>query len=231
MRKQIIYDLPTRIFHWLFSALFVVAFFIAETVDDDNPTFSVHMLTGLMLGGLVLLRILWGLVGSRYARFSSFALRPVELTEYIKGILTGSKKRWTGHNPASSWAALAMLGLALMLAITGILMTSGYKETFEDAHELFANAFLVTVLLHIAGVLLHTFRHQDSIALSMVHGNKEVSENTPVEVTQRPIVALTLIVFMAMFAGYIFKNYNTTTSELNLFGKTLVLGEDEKKDD
>ena len=115
MRKQLIYDLPTRIFHWAFAGLFVFAFFIAKTVDDENPVFSYHMLAGLMLGGLVTLRIIWGFLGTNYARFSSFALHPKDLIQYLTGILSGNKKRWAGHNPTSSWAALIMMASALML--------------------------------------------------------------------------------------------------------------------
>lgn len=231
MRKQLIYDLPTRIFHWGFAGLFVFAFFIAKTVDDENPVFSYHMLAGLMLGGLVTLRIIWGLFGTKYARFSSFALHPKDLIQYLKGILGGNKKRWPGHNPASSWAALIMMGSAMMLALSGILMTTGYKESFEDIHELFANAFLVTVLLHIAGVVLHALRHQDGIALTMINGKKEeIKENSEIS-GHKPVAALLLIVLMGAFGGYLAKNYNTSTNQLNFFGRSLSLGEDEKEDE
>lgn len=229
MKKQLIYDLPTRIFHWTFAGLFIFAFFIAKTIDDENPVFSYHMLAGLMLGGLVALRLIWGVVGTRYARFSSFALRPTDLIEYTKGILTGDKKRWIGHNPASSWAALIMFGSAAMLAVTGVLMSSGAKETYEDAHELFANAFLITVLLHIAGVLLHSFRHQDGIFLTMLHGKKEQTKEGAEITGHRPVAALLLLVLMGTFASYLAKNYNTKTQELNFFGKTLTLGESKKE--
>ena len=231
MRKQLIYDLPTRIFHWAFAGLFIFAFFIAKIVDDENPTFSYHMLAGLMLGGLVLLRIIWGFIGTRYARFSSFALHPKDLSQYIQGILKGDKKRWTGHNPASSWAALIMMVSALMLALSGILMTSGYKESFEDIHELFANAFLVTVLLHIAGVLLHALRHQDGIALTMLHGKKEESQGHNEIPGHKTIAALLLIVLMGGFGSYLLKNYNTSTKQLNFFGRSLSLGENERENE
>lgn len=230
MRKQLIYDLPTRIFHWDFAGLFVFAFFIAKTVDDENPVFSYHMLAGLMLGGLVTLRLIWGFLGTNYARFSSFMLRPKDLIQYLKGILSGNKKRWPGHNPASSWAALIMMGSAMMLALSGILMTTGYKESFEDIHELFANAFLVTVLLHIAGVVLHALRHQDGIALAMVHGKKEEAEGHAEIAGHKPVAALLLIVLMGAFGGYLAKNYNTSTNQLNFFGKSLSLGEIENED-
>ncbi len=231
MHKKLIYDLPTRIFHWGFAGLFVAAFFIAKTMDDENPTFSYHMLAGLMLAGLVILRLIWGVIGTRYARFSSFALNPIDLIEYGKGIFTGNKKRWPGLNPASSYATIIMLGSSLVLAITGYLMATGSKEAFEDIHELFANVFLVTVLLHVAGVLFHSFRHQDGIALAMVHGKKDEDEPHSEPVGQKPIIALLLIVLMATFGGYLVKNYNTSTRELNFFGKTLSLGEKEDENE
>lgn len=226
MNKHLIYDLPTRIFHWIFAALFVATFYIAKSIDDDSPVFSYHMLAGLMLAGLVALRIIWGFIGSRYARFTSFALNPRDLGDYIKGILTGDKKRWSGHNPASSWASIVMMVSAIMLATTGILMTSGDKETYEDIHELFANAFLITTLLHIAGVLLHSLKHQDGIALAMVHGKKEILRNEVEVVRQRPIVALVFVLLIGAFANHLYTNYNTQTQSLKFFGKNLTLGEE-----
>lgn len=225
MSKKLIYDLPTRLFHWSFAGLFIFAFVIAKTVDDESPTFSYHMLAGLLLGGLVALRLIWGLIGSKYARFSTFALRPIDLVSYLKGILTGNKKLWAGHNPASSWAALVMMGSAVMLAVTGYFMTTGYKEEFEDAHELFANAFLVTALLHTAGVIIHSLRHQDGIALSMVHGKKSGTNEDAIS-GQRPVVALLLVILMTGFGSYLYKNYNSDNQELTLLGKTLHFGED-----
>ena len=229
MRKPLVYDLPTRLFHWTFSSLFIVAFFIAKTMDDDQPTFSYHMLAGLMLGGLVVLRLIWGFVGTKYARFSSFALHPYDLIAYGKGILTGEKKQWDGHNPASSWTTLIMLGCAISLAVTGVLMTSGYKETYEEIHELFANAFLITVLLHIAGVALHALRHQDGIALTMVHGKKLDLKNQIEPVGHKALSGVLLILLIIGFGSYLFKNFNTVSGELNFFGKTLQLGESQNE--
>lgn len=230
MKKQLVYDLPTRIFHWLFAGLFIAAFLIAKTIDDDSPVFSYHMLAGLMLGFLVILRLVWGLFGSKYAKFSSFALHPGELLSYFKGIVSGDKKKWPGHNPASSWAALAMMGFALGLGITGYLMASGQKESFEDLHELLANGFLVVVLLHIAGVLLHALRHRDGIALSMIHGQKnQVTPEAGISSTGTG-VALLLIVLLSAFSMYLAKNFNSQTRILNFFGTSLELGESEENE-
>ena len=92
MKRQLVYDLPTRLFHWLFAGLFLTAFVIAKTIDDDSSWFSFHSLAGLTLGFLVILRIVWGIFGTQHARFSNFALNPKDLLAYFKGILSGEKK-------------------------------------------------------------------------------------------------------------------------------------------
>ena len=227
MRNQLVYDLPLRLFHWLFAALFVVAFLIAKTVDDESAVFSYHMLAGLLLGFIVCLRLIWGVVGTRHARFSGFALHPQDLLKYLKGIVSGDQKRWSGHNPASSWAAILMFALALGLGLTGYLMASGQKETFEDVHEVLANGFLVVVLLHIAGVVLHALRHQDGIALSMVDGAKEDLGTAGAIQSSRPMVALIFVALVAGFGAYLAKNFNRQNQTLHFFGQQLQLGENE----
>lgn len=228
MTKKLIYDLPTRTFHWLFAGLFVTAFIIAKTVDDESPVFTFHMIAGLILGGLVLLRLIWGFIGTPYARFSSFALHPKELVQYVKEILSGSRKLWSGHNPASSWATLTMLTSALMLALTGILMTTGNKETFEDAHEFFSQVFFLTVILHIAGLFFHSLRHHDGMALSMFHGKKEETKGMQEIENGKPYYAIGLVILIGFYSLYLFKNYNSKEMTLIFFGKTLTLGENEE---
>lgn len=226
MKKQLVYDYPTRIFHWLFAALFLTAFAIAKTIDDDSPIFSFHSIAGLTLGFVVLLRIVWGFVGSRHARFSNFALKPQELIQYFWGILRGDKKKWAGHNPASSWAAIVMMLLALGLGLTGYLMTSGPdKEIYEDVHELMANGFMVVVLLHVAGIALHTVRHQELIGLSMVDGRKnDVSESDQIT-SARPGVAILFVALVLVFGSHLYKNFDAQTGKLNFFGTSLAIGE------
>lgn len=231
MRQHLVYDLPTRLFHWLFAGLFLTGFIIAKTVDDESPWFNYHSLAGLTLGFLVLLRILWGLFGTKHARFTGFALKPVELFSYFKGILTGNKKRWAGHNPASSWAGLTMMFFALGLAVTGYLMTSGpNKESFEDAHELFANGFIIVVILHIAGIALHTIRHQEMIGLSMIDGKKEdIAMDQTIPSSKTPFGIL-LVGLVVAFGLHIFKNYDGQTRSLKFFGTTLQLSENEENE-
>ncbi len=231
MRTTLVYDLPTRLFHGLFSGLFLLSFVIAKTVDDESQIFSYHMLSGLLLGGLVLWRLSWGFLGSKYARFIHFDLNPLHLKDYFLGILSGSQKRWVGHNPASSWAAMIMLFLGAGLAFSGYLMSTGSKQAFEDIHEFMANTFIVVVILHVAGVLLHSIRHQDAIALSMVDGRKETSESGGAISSSRPFAAILLVALVTAAGLFLFKNFDSQTRTLNAFGQVLQLGEGESVGD
>lgn len=225
MKKQMVYDWPTRIFHWSFATLFIFTFVVAKTVDDDSVVFTFHMLAGMSLGFLVLLRLLWGLVGTRYARLSSFDLNPNSLVDYFRGILTGQKKIWAGHNPASSWAALVMMALALGLAITGALMTQGYQESLEDLHELLANAFLITALSHLAGLALHVVRHQDALPFSMISGQKQGIEPHQGISKTRPFWGVVAIVLILSFGTLLVRNFDAQNQTLNFLGKSWQLGE------
>lgn len=206
----------------------MTAFIIVKTFDDDSPVYVYHMLAGMSLSFLVLLRILWGVVGTKHAKFSGFTLNPLELIAYLKGILTGNKKRWAGHNPASSWAGIFMMLMALGLGITGYLMTSGAdKETFEDVHELFADGFIILVILHVVGIAVHTIRHHEMIGLSMVDGKKVDVPAEQVIPSSRPAFGILLIACMIAFGLYLNKNFDSSSSTLQFFGTTLQLGESE----
>jgi cytochrome b len=231
MRKNLVYDLPTRLFHWLFAGLFLTSFIIAKTIDDDSPWFSYHSLLGLTLGFLVILRIAWGIFGTKHARFLNFDLKPMDLIGYIKGIFAGEKKRWAGHNPASSWAAIIMIIMALGLTVTGYLMTSGAdKETYEDVHELLANGFIIVVILHVAGIILHTIRHKEMIGISMIDGKKAnvtIDQTIP---SSRPAFGILTIALVVAFGLHLFKNYNGQTRSLQFFGTKLQLSEVEENE-
>ncbi len=228
MHKEKVYDLPTRLFHWIFAALFLGAFAIAKLADDEAPWFSHHMLLGMILFATTMLRIAWGLAGSRYARFSSFPLNPLRLIEYFRELVSSNGRAYFAHNPASAWAAVVMMGLALGLGATGYLMASGQKEAFEDIHELLANAFAFVAVAHVAGVALHSLRHKDGLALSMIHGKKANDEGTPPIVRSYRLVAAGMAGLIGLFAFHVYRNYDAAKATTTVFGVKLHLGENER---
>lgn len=228
MRRVMVYDLPTRVFHVLFAAFFITAFAISNLVDDDSARFALHMLAGLGMVFVVVLRLIWSLVGTRHARLGDLDLRPAQLLGYFKGMFSGGGRRWAGHNPASSWAAAAMVTLALGLGTTGLLMaTGGENDALKEVHELMANALLVIALLHIAGVVVHMLRHRDHLAASMVTGRKQDLGDDEPSVRAMPLAGVAFVALTVLFMGYLLQSYDAQARTLGLFGTTLQLGEAE----
>ena len=226
MKSTQVYDLPTRLFHVLFALSFVSAFFISNVFDDDSPVFPYHMMIGLTMGLMVVLRIVWGILGSRYARFSSFALNPLSLVEYGRSLLSDKTKRYLGHNPASSWAALAMIVFSLGLGLTGTLMAKGTgNKSLKEVHELLANGFLIIAIAHVIGVIFHHYKHRDGIGMSMVHGHKEPVEGGSGIGSSYRLAALIFLLVLAAFSINLYQKYEPKIRALNLFGTTLQLGE------
>ena len=227
VKKSQVYDLPTRLFHFLFAGLFVAAFAIANLTDDESPRFSLHMLFGLTLFVTTLLRVIWGFVGSRYARFTSFPLHPRRLVEYFREVLSSAPSRNFAHNPASAWAAVLMMSLAIGLGTTGYLMGNGGGESLKDLHELMANAFALVAVAHVAGVVMHSRRHRDGIAFSMLHGQKTHVEGARPITSSHRWVATGMLLVIGLFAGSIFTNYNAEAGTTSVWGLPIQLGESE----
>jgi cytochrome b len=230
MQKVAVYDLPTRAFHLLFGVLFVSSFSIGKFIDDDSKLYAYHMLSGMTMLFIALLRVIWGLVGTKYAKFSSFQLSPSALISYFVSLLGTKTKRELGHNPASSYAAIGMMLLTLFLVLTGLLMVNRVaKEFFEEVHELFAFGFLLIVILHIAGVLFHQLRHKDGMMFSIFTGKKDRVEGQAPISKQAPVVLIIFLLFTFTFAANLFSSYDSKLGRLNLFGSQLQLGEVENE--
>ncbi|MBT3980673.1 MAG: cytochrome b [Bacteriovoracaceae bacterium] len=228
MNKKNAFDLPTRVFHWVFAILFVAAFTIANTIDDDSKWYTLHSLSGIMMVFLIFLRGIWGFVGSKYARFSSFKLNPSDLIKYLKSIFSSKTKRDLGHNPASSYAAILMFIFTIGLGATGILMSKGInKHFFEEVHELCANGFIFTVIAHIVGVVFHQVKHKDGLAFAMTSGKKEEVDGQQEIASNHPFIAIVFIGLFTSFGIYLNNNFERDTQKLNLFGSSIELGEDE----
>lgn len=172
--RPLVWDLPTRLFHWTFAGLFATAFLVALLSSEHSRVFLLHMLAGLAMAFAVLLRIGWGLVGSRPSRFSAFLYRPMDLARYLRAAFEGRDQPTPGHNPAASYAVYAMLLLPLGLVATGLLKTSGW-DWAEEVHGALAYGLLAVVVLHLAGLVWHSRRHRDRIALAMVDGRRSVT--------------------------------------------------------
>jgi len=167
--KILVWDLPTRLFHWLLAASFIGAFLTAESEYWRD----IHVALGYTVLGLIGFRLLWGIVGSRYARFGSFAFGPSQVLAYLKSLLSARPQHYIGHNPAGSWVIYGLLLLGLVAGASGYATYSELGgEWLEELHEGAANAMLMLVGVHVAGVLVSSLLHRENLVRSMIDGYK-----------------------------------------------------------
>lgn len=223
--RVLVWDLPTRFLHWLLAASFLGAFAVAHLADEHGPVFAVHMLLGALAALAVMLRAVWGFVGSRYARFGSFAFGPRDVIRHLRGAFGRGGERFPGHNPANAWAAYAMLALTLGLALTGALMSRG-GHAVKEAHEVLANAMIAVVGAHVAGLVLHTLRRRENLALGMIDGKKAAEPREAIP-SRHPVAALVFVGATCAWTAMLVRGYDAQSQSVRLpgIGSTIQLGE------
>lgn len=193
--RVLVWDVPTRLFHWLLAGSFAGAFLTAESERWRD----VHVTLGYTFAGLIAFRLLWGLVGSRYARFRSFLFASRELWAYLRSLPTRAPRRYLGHNPAAGLAIVALLALGLGVAATGYATFNDLGgEAIEELHEGLAFAMLAVVAVHVAGVLLGSVQHRENLVMAMITGRKRGRSGDGIR-RQHAWVALFLAVAVAAF--------------------------------
>jgi len=191
-----VWDIAVRIFHWSLVAAFVIAYLSGEELE------RLHEIAGYVVLGLVAFRIVWGLIGPKYARFSNFIYGPAKAIEYLKGMLAGRPEHYVGHNPAGGYMIVMLLVGLLLTGWSGIeaqepaaggiasssVISMAYAdgweehehgegregdEFWEEIHEFFANFMLLLIAVHLGGVFVGSLVHRENLVRAMVTGYKE----------------------------------------------------------
>lgn len=167
--RILVWDLPVRLFHWMLAISFAGAWVTA----DSERWRDIHILLGYTAGVLVALRVVWGLVGTRHARFASFVRGPRRVIAYLRSLVSDRPEHATGHNPAGAWAIVALLVLTLAIVATGLIVEADAGPgNLDDVHEALATAMLVVVGIHVAGVVLGSLVHRENLVRAMITGRK-----------------------------------------------------------
>ncbi len=172
-----VWDPVVRILHWM------LAISIAAAWITRHGYGVWHEWIGFASLLIVILRILWGWFGSRYARFNQFVRTPTATLQYAGLMLRHREPRHIGHNPLGGWMILALLTVAAFSALSGWLyITDAYwgAEWLENLHEALAIFLLVLVALHVAGVVAASLRHRENLVAAMIHGRKRPVETNDV---------------------------------------------------
>ena len=197
--RTLVWDLPVRVFHWTLVLSFIGAYLTGESERWRD----VHVLLGYTAGALVVFRVIWGLVGTRYARFAGFLYRPTEVVAYVRSLLARRPQHFVGHNPAGAIAILALLALLFATVLSGwaVFVEIG-PHWLEGVHEVVSNVALTLVGVHVAGVILSSWLHRENLVGAMITGYK-VADAPPASGRQLTVAVLLLAVVAGFWIGYI----------------------------
>ena len=168
-----VWDPLVRIFHWSLVGLFAFAF-----VTGDEWT-GPHELAGYAIAALVALRIIWGLFGSRHARFSSFVARPSKVAGFLSDTARLKATRHLGHNPAGGAMVIVLLIAITVIAASGYMMTTDRfwgVDWVQGLHEVSVYGTLGLIALHVGGVLLASIEHGENLVVAMITGRKRAPD-------------------------------------------------------
>ena len=179
--RALIWDLPLRLFHWALAALFVTSWITAEAGIEWADA---HLYSGYGALGLLTFRILWGLVGTRYARFLQFIKGPHAVAAGLKTFAQSMAPTEPGHSAIGGWASVLLMALMFCQAASGLFITddilfsgpynSAVSSQTADAlarfHHINFNVLSTAVFAHLAVILWYRLRKKHNLVLPMITG-------------------------------------------------------------
>lgn len=182
MKRVLVWDLPTRLFHWLLAAAVAGA---VATAQLGGNLMIWHGRLGVAVVGLLSFRLAWGLVGSTYARFAQFLPSPETVFAYLKGEWKG-----LGHNPLGALSVLALLGVLALQALTGLfanddiafngplfaLVDKDLSDRLTGIHHLAADLLYILVALHLGAIMFYAHVRKNNLVRPMIVGWKHATE-------------------------------------------------------
>lgn len=222
--RVLVWDAPVRVFHWMMVLVFAGAWLTAES----ERWRLAHVTLGYTMAGLVVFRLLWGVFGTRHARFTQFVRGPAAVGGYLKSLLRGRPEHHAGHNPAGALAIVALLLLAVAVPATGwALFNDMGGEWLEDVHEGVANAMLALVAVHVAAVAISSWLHRENLVSAMVTGRKTAPREEAIRGAWRSVAALMLVAVL----GFWWLQWQTAPGEGLLAGGQQAWSKMEHDDD
>jgi cytochrome b len=175
-----VWDAFLRLFHWGLVLAFALAYMSAE------EHYGLHVWSGYAVLALIALRLLWGFVGTRHARFADFVAGPRRVSGYARAMLRGTPPRSTGHNPLGGWMVLALLADLSIIALSGVALDAAenragplggtrlflYGDLIKHTHEITTDLGLGLIALHMLGVAGSSWLHRENLVGAMITGRK-----------------------------------------------------------
>jgi len=165
-----VWDRFVRTFHWTLVLCVLSNYFV---MDDGKV---IHQWTGYLAFSLVVMRIIWGFIGTKHARFSDFLPTPFRVIQHVKALKSGTHDEHVGHNPLGALMMLSLIAIVLGLGLTGWMQTlDAYwgEEWLQDIHELLANCLITFAALHATAAIVMGRIERTRLIKAMFTGRKE----------------------------------------------------------
>lgn len=175
-----VWDPLVRLLHWTLLGAVTTAW--CSTLHIGIPS-RWHEPAGYTALACLALRLIWGVVGSRHARFGDFVCAPRPTSRYAAQVLRGRARRYLGHNPLGGWMVLALLACIAALTTSGWLQTTDRywgSEALETVHTTLAWSLLGLVALHVTGVVFTSHAHRENLVRAMITGRKPAASGDDV---------------------------------------------------
>ena len=231
--EVLVWDLPTRIFHWALVLFVCVNLFLVD--PEGGLTTIVHFVSGFIIAGLLLFRVVWGFVGSLHSRFADFIYRPKSTIEYARLLFRRRPPRMLGHNPLGGWMIIALLGVLVAMVGTGLFsssrraagplahyLTAAQSANARLAHSIFSNVLIALIIGHLAGIAFDWLITREYLVRAMFSGRKAVEQNAGA--ASKEIAPIWRAIVIALVASVIVvvltatTDYTATRETLNAIG-------------
>lgn len=213
LQRVRVWDLPTRLFHWVLAGAIVGSVITAKV--GGNATVW-HFRLGYLVFALLAFRLLWGLVGGRWSRFASFVFAPASLLAYLRGD-TGAEGRFgVGHSPLGALSVFALLGVLALQVATGLVaddeiaytgplnrFVAGATVSLATGwHKGWGQGLVIGLaLLHVAAVLFYLWGRHSNLIQPMLSGDKDLPAGTPASTDSAGSRLLAAVLLAACAAG------------------------------
>lgn len=212
MKQVKVWDLATRLFHWLLVLLVIAAWLTIE-----NRMIEAHEFIGHSIFALLIFRVMWGVIGSTTARFSHFVKPPFKALSYLKKSLALQSNYSTGHNPAGGWMVIIMLIFFGFQTISGMFanndlgfsgalsdsVSKSISDTMTQLHALNFNILLALIWLHLVAVFFYVLVKKTNLVQAMLSGNKPKNQTKVNDsLTFVPLFRALATLAIALAVGY-----------------------------
>jgi len=215
-KQDLIWDLPLRLFHWLFAISILASWYTSE---QEGEMIELHMQLGYFILGLVIFRLIWGFAGTKHSRFSEFFPTPSKIINYLRESETDHQIKYAGHNPLGSLMVFLMILLIVLQAVSGLfinddifssgpyygILSAEMEKTMTFIHHNTFNVMIGAIVMHVLAIVYYRLKMKTDLVTPMITGKKseyEIDSNDAIS-HSRLLAAIVIAIAVAAFVYWL----------------------------